>query len=411
MLSREVIRNKITDIIENDKPIKTGITLPIKKGEVFNVFRIPVEYLVPNPYNDRITWKIREYESSNSRKLDVENDEDINYLFNLIEEESPSRNIKTLNDIALNGQQEDIVITEDGIIIDGNRRTTLIRSLFSGKAAEKNKSVEDFRYVNAIVLPGNMDQKEIMALETMIQIGTDSKVDYNRICLYIKVDNLLSVGYSESAIQQYMGLKNTSEVKDMKETYDFMIQYLNTIGKKDHFTLLDGLEDQFLRTKSVMKKLENGTYDANWDYDDNDVSDFKMICFDYMRGKFEGKRYRDVLVGNTNKTNGVFIDKNVWLSFKENHEKIINEKNPQSEADWITLSKEGAQFDKNLSFSTERLKSTLNDKDLSKLIKSVCNNVTKIEDLMDSSDDILEDDLEALSNLAKKIYQIRKKFE
>ena len=30
----------------------------------------------------------------------------------------------------------------------------------------------------------------------------------------------------------------------------------------------------------VFKKLDNKTYDADWEYDDNDVNDFKLVCYE-----------------------------------------------------------------------------------------------------------------------------------
>ena len=82
--SRKEAKEKISEYINNHQPIKTGVKLPIKIGETFKVYRIPLEYLVPNVLNDRIAWKIREFEAENGRKLSVENETDINYVYKLI---------------------------------------------------------------------------------------------------------------------------------------------------------------------------------------------------------------------------------------------------------------------------------------------------------------------------------------
>ena len=162
---------------------------------------------------------IREYEAENDRVLDMESDDDIELLYSMIMQEHPADNEKTKADLAKNGQQVDGVITSDGIIVDGNRRATLLRALFNGDADKYGQSVEDFRYFNAIVLPGDIDGKEIMALETMLQIGADKPVGYNRICLYIKVDNLLNAGYTYPQIKQYMGLKSDKDVEEMQSIF------------------------------------------------------------------------------------------------------------------------------------------------------------------------------------------------
>ena len=410
MITREEARKEIEKIVKQS-PIKTGQTLPIRPGETFNVYRIPLNLLVPNVLNDRITWRIREYEAENDRKINIESDSDVEFLYSLILEEHKSDNERTKADLAKKGQMVDGVITEDGIIIDGNRRATLLRALFNGDADKFNKSVEDFRYFNAIVLPGYIDGKEIMALETMLQIGADKPVEYNRICLYIKVDNLLAAGYTYKQIKQYMNLKSEKDVENMANVFKLMVEYLEAIGKPNHFTLLDGLEDQFLNTKTVFQRLDNETYDANWDYGADDVAEFKLVCYDYMRAKFEGKKYRDILVGRPNKTNGVFIDKKVWEDFLKHHNAIIDKNDPASEADWEYLGRRGGQLEQNLNYANEQLKDSLTDKNISKLIREVQGKVDRIDELLTDVEEISEDDLEGLHELSKAIYKIASRFK
>jgi hypothetical protein len=411
MITRAEAKAKIAQIQATQTPIKMGITLPIRKGDTFKVWRIPLALLIPNVFNDRITWKIREYEAENDRVLDMESDDDIELLYSMIMQEHPADNEKTKADLAKNGQQVDGVITNDGRIVDGNRRATLLRALFNGEADKYGQNVEDFRYFNAIVLPEDVDAKEIMALETMLQIGVDKKVDYNRICLYIKVDNLIKAGYTYAQIKQYMGLKSENDVENMANIFKLMEEYLVAIGKPNRFTLLDGLEDQFINTRTVFKKLDNGTYDANWEYTPSDVASFKMVCYDYMRPKFEGKKYRDVLVGKPNKTNGVFIEKSVWDEFLEHHDSIVDANEPESEDDWKYLGKRGGKLDQNLNNAVQKLDSVLKDKDITKLIREISVKVDRLEELVTNADEVSADDIESMKVLSKSLYKIYSKFE
>lgn len=411
MISRAEAKIKIKEITDKREPIKTGHTLPIRKGTTFDVYKIPLDLLLPNILNDRITWKIREREAENDRNLDVESDDDVQFLYDIILKENPSENERTKASLAKNGQQVDGVITNEGIIIDGNRRATLLRALFKGEADKYGQNVEDFRFFNAIVLPEDIDAKEIMALETILQIGADEKVGYNRICLYVKIDNLLSAGYTKAQIKQYMGLDSEKKVDEMKATFDLMVEYLNTIGKPNHFTLLDGLEDQILNAKTVFKRLDNKTYDAEWDYQQSDVVNFKMICYDYMRAKYEGKKFRDVLVGKPNKTDGVFIEKAVWDRFLQHHNDILDVNNPISESDWQFLGKKGGKFDQNLNDAVNKLSTILTDKDLSKLIMEVRGKVDRIEELVKGMEEVSEEDLQNLKELSKSIYKITAKYK
>lgn len=408
-LTREEAKAKIEIILKNDKPIKTGQTLPIRSGKTFNVYAIPVDYLAPNVLNDRIAWRIREFEAENKRKLSQNSQEDIEYVYELLENENPNENEKTLRDLAEKGQQVDGIITNDGIIIDGNRRATLLRKLFKGEATKYNKGVEDFRFFKTIVLSEDIDDKEIMALETRIQIGEDKKLDYNPICLYIKVDNLSAAEYNDQQIANYMNIKE-SDVKDRREIFKLMNEYLEAIGKPNHYTLLEGLEDQFINTKNVFKRMDNNTYQTHdWEYTDEDVADFKQVCYDYLRAKFEGKKYREILVGKSNKTNGVFIKKSVWDEFLKNHEKIIEDNNPQNEKDWELLGKK--QFNQNLKNAADKLEDVLNEKNVTSLISSIHEKVRSLKECLQDDCNLSEEDYTVLKEVNSDIWKILKDYK
>ena len=102
MITRDEAKQKITAILSKNAPIKTGQTLPVRRGETFNVYRIPLELLVPNRLNDRISWRIREIEAENGRQLNLEDDIDVELLYSLIIKEHPNENNRTLSDLALN---------------------------------------------------------------------------------------------------------------------------------------------------------------------------------------------------------------------------------------------------------------------------------------------------------------------
>lgn len=408
-ITREEAKQKIKAILDNQQPVKTGQTLPIRSGTTFNVYSIPIDYLAPNVLNDRIAWKIREFEAEKERKLSPNNQDDVEYVYDLIEKESPKENDKTLKDLAEKGQQVDGIITKDGIIIDGNRRATLLRKLFKGAASKFNKNLEEFRFFKAIVLSEDIDDKEIMALETRIQIGEDKKLDYNPICIYIKVDNLSKAEYNDQQIANYMNITE-SDVKERRETFKLMNEYLEAIGKPNHFTLLEGLEDQFINTKTVFKRMDNGTYATyDWDYTDEDVANFKQVCYDYLRAKFEGKKYRDILIGKPNKTNGVFIKKSVWDDFLKNHENIVDKNNPQNEKDWETLGKK--QFAANLKNASEKLDDVINEKNVTSLINTILGKVRTLTECLKEDGELNSEDYDNLKQANSDIWQILKDYK
>lgn len=407
MLTRIEAKSKIELFIKNNNPVKTGIKLPIRVGKTFSVYKIPIEYLVPNVLNDRIAWKIREFEAENKRKLSFENQNDISYVYKLIEDEHPESNLNTLKDLAINGQQEHGVITNTGIIIDGNRRATLIKKLFDGDATTYNKSVEEFRFFDAIVLDEDIEETEIMALETSLQIGKDEKVAYNAINIYIKIDNLIKSGFSIKKIAGYMN-RNESEIKQKVETFELMNLYLDVIDKQDHFTLLEGLEDHFINTKNIFKKLDNKSYEADWKYTETDVANFKEVTFDYIRAKFEGKKFRDVFLGKPHKTDGVFIKEDFWKDFYSNHTSIIENTDLINEEDWKSIV---PQLLGNLKRTNTLLTNSIEDKNITSIIETVKIKISNLEEMLKKKSEINENDIENLHKIEKRIYSIRKEYE
>ena len=414
MITRIEAKKLIFKYIQTNEPVQTGASLgTIRPGKKYDVYNIPLAYLVPNVLNDRIAMRIREYESEIGRKLSFDIEEDIEYVYKTIFDENKKENEHTLRDLALKGQEENAVITCDGIVVSGNRRLTLLRKLYNGEVNNLNRPTDEFGFLKCIVLDESFTTKEVQALETITQMGKDKQVDYNRINLYIKVDNLANAGYNYNKIKEYMGLKNEKEASQMHELYKFMCQYLENIGKLNHFSLLDGLEDQMIKTYTFFKHLDNKAYDANWDYTENDVADFKMVCYDYLRAHYEGKEYRDVLLGkvNKNKGDGVFTDQSVWKKFLERHNNIIDSHVERliTEDDWKNLGSN--QFASNLASASKSLYDIHQNKSAKDLIDVIDQKVNMLETIVLNLNELDSTDLDTLKNINKRIYNLCKDFK
>lgn len=56
----------------------------------------------------------------------------------------------------------------------------------------------------------------------------------------------------------------------------------------------------------------------DWNYTDSDISDLKLVCFDYIRARYEGKEFRDI--AKTGKEGSIFFFKNLWSDFLKQHQ-------------------------------------------------------------------------------------------
>ncbi len=75
-------------------------------------------------------------------------------------------------DLKARGQQQPAVVTAEGVLINGNRRTAALRSLFCEEDHQPS------RYVSCLILPADANVREIVDLETELQIAREFKEDY-----------------------------------------------------------------------------------------------------------------------------------------------------------------------------------------------------------------------------------------
>ncbi len=78
-------------------------------------------------------------------------------------------------DLRERGQQDPAIITAEGVLINGNRRTAALRSLYQDDDWLKA------RYVQCLVLPDDAQPDELVDLEAELQIARDFKQEYSWI--------------------------------------------------------------------------------------------------------------------------------------------------------------------------------------------------------------------------------------
>ena len=321
-MNKQTRIQKIQEIINQNKPFG-NIEIPWEDAlKPFNVYKIPLAYLVYNKYNGRILSRTQSLEKQNY-VIDVESDEGKKKIEDLLFESNETRNKTTLTSINNYGQQKVGIITKDGIIIDGNRRAMLLNR---GKK---------FDYFKAVVLDVTLDENplEIEKLETTYQMGEDEKVGYNATEKYIKskllYKKLTGKSYSSNTdkhipdvkiiekIAGWMG-QDKAEVVKYLDTMEVMDEYLEFLDYDGIYTQLDKREDQFLNLTKWLRTYYGETSKKGFDgYKDSDVDDLKSVAFDYIRAKYEGKEFRIIAEGQ--RPNHFFGDREIWKSFIKYH--------------------------------------------------------------------------------------------
>ncbi|MED4292250.1 hypothetical protein [Priestia megaterium] len=321
-LSEDLRIKKLNAIKTNDSPIMTGVKLFYKGQErKFDVYQIPLESLVYNPYNGRIGTKVKTFEVT-SHKLNPEDEEDISIIEQFLWDSSSERNKKTLKSLVKIGQQEYGIVTKNGYIIDGNRRASLLNKINNNKGDYKNYDVRHCKYFNAIILDDNVGQKEILQLETMYQMGREEKLDYNATEKYLKCQQLKEVGYSLDDIADMMGESNSKNIQKYLDILNLMDQYLDYYGYNNMYAMLDKREGQFVDLNNYEKAYRNrsGNAKTNWNPQDDDISEMLEISFDYIRAQYEGKEFRNIAKnGKSTVPQSFFASKKLWEEFRDKH--------------------------------------------------------------------------------------------
>src|SRR5690606_34270348 len=95
----------------------------------------------------------------------------------------------------------------------------------------------------AIILPDELEnsRKDIIYLETVYQIGVDSKVDYDPIEKYLRCKELEEMHFDRIEIASMMAV-NERQINEWLETLSLMNEYLNYLGYNDIYTRLDKRE-------------------------------------------------------------------------------------------------------------------------------------------------------------------------
>ena len=300
------------------------------------VLDVPLKLLRFNTKNGRILMEIASLnEATGEQSLDVDDMESQQLIYKALWESNVERNNKTLQDLEAKGQQVPGVITSDGVIIDGNRRASLLMRL---QLMNPSRDIT-FKAVKLDVSSNDENGKTLEAFEIEKQISEDTKVDYNPINKYIKAANM-SNDYN-LPISELAGLWKVkeSEIKKwltIKKNMDKYLTHINAIG---HYKSLIGMEDGFINFTNLWKKIQHqdtpGVSDEI-ELDLNDKLNLEKAYFDLMRysyrnneSNFNFKNIRPLFFTAHTQTGIQFLSKPVLIErfLSSYNEKISGENN------------------------------------------------------------------------------------
>ena len=158
-----------------------------------------------------------------------------------------------LDDLELRGQEDPAIVTFDGYIVNGNRRTAALK--LNGQ-----------RYIDCVILPEDTSVKEIYELEQELQMSKDFKEDYHWINELSNIERGIRdkrFGYSEEEMAKR--LRMTKQVIQsklrMKELIDQFLIWRRREGEYD-YPNLDEAEEIFRQLEKGVKKYAQNPFMA-----------------------------------------------------------------------------------------------------------------------------------------------------
>jgi hypothetical protein len=132
-------------------------------------------------------------------------------------------------------QRRPLVLSYDGFIVDGNRRTAALREL---------REVEQ---LSAIVLPADALAGDLYETELELQMATDTKADYNWVdeALHVRY-GVVTLGEPMDAIARRMN-QPQGDIQDMLARLALVDLYLGWLGQPERYHRVGAEDEQSFR--------------------------------------------------------------------------------------------------------------------------------------------------------------------
>ncbi len=111
--------------------------------------------------------------------------------------------VPILDELQRSEQQEPLLITDDGVVVNGNRRLTAMRELWSSDPEQ----FKHFKYIDCAVLPSNITPEELREIEVRLQMQPQTKLPYGWVDESIAVNEMLSSGKSVDYVAGLMKMR------------------------------------------------------------------------------------------------------------------------------------------------------------------------------------------------------------
>lgn len=206
----------------------------------YDVYRVRLDLLYFNDKNARIATFISRYKNEHGDTIFENNTKEENneIIHNFIVDSNPDKFKITKENIKKEGQHKYGIVLNDGRVIDGNRRFTCLREL-------QKEGLDSFNYFETIILNYDLknNSKQIKKLELEVQIGEDSKDEYDPIETLVDIYTEIEET-KQWTIDEYARSTNI-KVSDLKKRLScaiLMVEFLDFINAHGQYYIAKDLK-------------------------------------------------------------------------------------------------------------------------------------------------------------------------
>lgn len=254
MKSREERIENIRKVVEaanKDELIKSYYTIKNWRGKPLyrKIVQIDSEYLMFRIENSRTEIQQLAHIRKNCLPKDFFNDPESPVVQqaqeDILTDMVRGKGKDLLEDLKIRKQEDACIITYDGYIVNGNRRTAGLKYLGD-------------RYIDCVVLPEDANHKDIYMLEQKLQIAQDFREEYHwinelRNIRKGKEDTRLELSEKELAANLRLELKDIKTLLSTLDLIDAFLIWKNIPGEYDYLKL-DDAEEIFRQLEKAKKK-------------------------------------------------------------------------------------------------------------------------------------------------------------
>ena len=247
----EYIR-KSKQVADEDSSNKNYYTIRQWRGKPLHrkIVSLDSEFLMFRIENSRTEIQQLAYIRKKELPKDFFNDPESYYVQEAQEEilldMVKSKGKDLLEDLKTRKQEDPCIITYDGFLVNGNRRTAALKYL-------------EERYIDCIILPEDTTPRDIYALEQQLQISQDFREEYHWINELRNIRRgVEELGFTEKELASNLRL----EIRELRiklrilDLIDAFLVWKNSSGAYD-YSKLDDAKEIFQQLEKALKKYHN----------------------------------------------------------------------------------------------------------------------------------------------------------